>query len=220
MKDRLEQFRKKQSYKLLFIASLCLFGFHLYQMIETAFNFQPLIRTIFFGITCIAVIFTKDKFIPYLLFVFALALCQTIDFRNYTPFILVYISSEMKRKYKELMYGFYFVDIVIVCIRHEKSAMFLAIHIISCFLLHALLSVFTSNVKKRTVLNLTVEEKHILDEIVFKEKKLKEIEGHKQNTVSKKLKTCRDRNNCKSNEELYLKYKEMNIKIKDTNGNP
>ena len=182
-------------------------GLHIYQYIDSGFQIYPLIRIITYAITIPLLVFVGGKAIPYTLFPFAIALSQTIDFTNYTPFVLVYVCCKMKRKYKVPMVVIYAISIAIVCIRHGKSVSHFLLHVCGCITFFMILEVFNYVMKRQTKLNLTDEEEYILYEITYNNRQLKEFPKWKENTVSKKLKACCNKNNCKNPKELKELYK-------------
>ena len=82
------------------------------------------------------------------------------------------------------------------------------VHLLNCAVLYLLSMLLVDQIMSRHKLILSEDDKYILDEIVFNDKKLKEVDSRKANTISKKLTVMSRRNNCKNNEELYEKYRE------------
>lgn len=191
----------------LFYISIALLGFHIYQFIDSGFLVYPLLRIIGFSCIIINLLFLPDCTTPYFIYGFALLITQTISFENYTPFILVIVAYTMVQKYFSCFMLLYLLDVVIVCIRHGKDPVHLLIHVLNCIILYALITLAMNKVMKEKRLDLTKEEEKILFEIVANGKRLKEIEGYKENTVSKKLKVMRMKNYCTTNKELYKRYR-------------
>ena len=200
----------------LLVLSVILLGFHIYQFIDSGFLVYPLVRIIGFTFIIINLLFLPASTTPYFIYSFALIITQTITFENYTPFVMVVIAYTMVQKYFSCFMLLYFLDIVIVCVRHDKDPVHLVVHVLNCIVLYILITLANNRLMSNKRLDLTKEESAILNEIVINGKHLKEIEGYKENTVSKKLKTMRIKNYCTTNKELYRRYKiNMGIEVKE-----
>lgn len=186
------------------IASL-LFCFHLYQLIDSNFLIQPLIRVIFYALLIPALFLIGRKALPFGFFLFALAIGLTISFDNYTPFLIVALACFLVPKAEILFLSLYALDIIAVCMLHDKSPIHLLIHYINCIFFYSFLKLLIKGRAKREPLILTPEETFILEEL-RNGKQQKEILTFSKNTVTKKLREARLRNNLATTEELLTRY--------------
>lgn len=186
--------------------SIILFGLHLFQFFDSGFIFDAGLRTVFYFIFALSLFFFGKKCVFWELLLFVLVDVQTISFENYTAFLILCLCFIMKQNRNQVVIPgliVYALDVLVVCIRHDKSAVHFVIHGIVCACIFYLVQMFVFFIRLKKNLDLTEEERHILQEIVFSGKKLKEIDGYKQNTISKKLKRIRERNGYTDNESLY-----------------
>jgi len=106
----------------------------------------------------------------------------------------------------------YIIDVLIVCHNHDKSIIHLAIHFIGCLWIYLFSNEIIKKVSfkvagqiKTKKLLLNEKERYILSQLAHGAKQ-KEIDIYSENTVSKILKKCREKNFCSTNSELLLKY--------------
>ena len=209
-KSRIERFKANPIEWGLTCVSLVLLCIDVFQFIDSDFMTEPLIRSIFDLVFAVSLIIIGEKCITLELFCFAMACVQYITFENYTPFLLICLCCLIKKnslKFVIPMINAYAFDVVIVCMRHDKSPVHLVRHGIVCVCIFVTIQLFVRYFKRDTPLDLTDEECRILDALAIHGLKQKEIDGLKQNTVAKKLKICREKNNCKTNDELFDRFK-------------
>lgn len=200
--------RFTSSYILWGQAACCviLFSLHLYQFFDSGFRWESGIRVVFYPVYALSIFFFGQKLMFIELLGFSLAYAQTIRFDNYSAFLLLVVCCVMKNNRKTYcipLFLLYAADILVVCMRNGKTPVHLIIHYCVCACIFVGIQIFIFFIKQKKNLDLTEEEQHILYHIVFEKKKLKEIIGYKQNTISKKLKKCREKNGLKDNDELY-----------------
>ncbi len=194
----------------MFLVCVLLLPIDLYQFIDSGFMIQPLFWGISDIVFMVSMLFVGQKCIAGELLIMALCYGQSITFDNYTPFFMIcFVCVLLKNKLKKivpvlLLYG---IDIVIVCMRHGKTPLHLVRHFIICFVIYFVFLIFIYYVRHQIFLDLTEEERQILEVLAVDGKKQKEVKGYCQNTVAKKIAKCRKKNNCKSNADLYQRYK-------------
>lgn len=189
-------------------------GFHIYQYIDSGFQIEPLIRIIFYSVSPFVIFFVGQKAIPILICSFMLITEQFNNFTNYTSFFCLAVSLLIleERKNKIFSLSVYIIDVVIVCERHGKTSIHLLIHFLGCIFIYCFVrfiyKILSNDFYRKygnQKLNLSEKERFILSELA-KGNKQKEISEYSENTVSKILKKCREKNNCSTNAELILKF--------------
>lgn len=122
---------------------------------------------------------------------------------NYFYVILLFFIYNCKKKIKILFVMYWLSSLAQVIIRPETA------HLLQHLVMSAgAFFLFTSNkTNNHFILQLTEDEAYILSELM-QGKQQKEIAKWNKNTVSKKLKQARERNNILSNAELLLIYRE------------
>lgn len=191
-----------------FITAVCLCSFiigcfHLWQFFLSDFNYNCLIRLLFFyAVIPIVLIFGK-KSVYYMLIYFSLSISYVNQFNNYTGFFCILMSCKMIGKKHLFLLCVYFFNEFFALTVQESSASHYAIHFSSCILWY-ILYFYISNSKIE--LQLTNDEIKILNALIDG-KQQKEIDFFNKNTVTKKLAEARKKNNCKTTNELLYKYR-------------
>lgn len=195
------------------ICGLLLLGFHIYEYIIDGYQLESLIRCTFWIVYPFAVFIAGRKGIVWSFLIYAYVLAQFITYTNYSSFIIILLFILLNPKSKWHALSVYTVDVIIVCIRHDRTAAHLVIHLLGCVFIYSAAILIYAQVRKSIIeekpLVLDESEKYILSQLAAGAKQ-KEIEGYSENTVSKKLKKCRKYNNCSTNSELIMKFLEQN----------
>lgn len=192
------------------IFSVVSFALHHYQFCDSGHLVEPLIRMVYCLLIPFVVFFCGRKSIKYIFLVFALTVELFAQFHNYTAFIICLFFVALKPKSRNITFSLYFVDALITCTLHDKSAIHLTIHFMNCAFLWFVFQYIIEHArnlfkKEYSKLNLDDKERFILAQLADGAKQ-KEIDGYSENTVSKKLKLMREKNFCKTNEELIMRY--------------
>lgn len=191
------------------IPAVLLFLFHLYQFYDSNFYWESGIRVGAFGLYPIFALVGKRKGIWIWGFIFSNILCYTIKFNNYGVILIFLLLHLFNPKLKYLLAICYTFNIVVVCTFHSKSAIHLAIHLITAFTLYFATNIAIEHLH-HTKLDLTPDEIFILNKLKDGYEQ-KEITEFSENTVSRKLKEARVRNGLtKHKDELLLKFIEEN----------
>jgi len=202
---------KNDSFLLLSLKiDFALIFLHLYQFYDSGFLIQPEIRLIFCLIFPVVAILFERLGIYIFFYIYSNYLALTMNFQNYTAFIIIVIITMMIPKMKYFCLITYSIDVIIVATIHDKTPVHIAIHVLNCIMLYYAINFLlkpTVHIKK---LDLTCDEIIIIEELL-KGKQQKEIEQFSQNTVTNKLKNARNRNNIPSTDELMQKYKSTRL---------
>lgn len=124
---------------------------------------------------------------------------------QYFYILLLFFINIQKRKVQAIFFLYWGVALIMTAIHPSETVKLLQQLISSA----GAFFLYSANVETRQicVLQLTEDEEFILDEL-SQGKQQKEIRRWNKNTVSKKLKQARERNNILSNAELLLVYRE------------
>ena len=158
----------------------------------------------------ITLIIRKNICIPYLLLysiilLYLIAFTPTYFYNNFSSFFLICIISILCPKIKLASFICYFIVITTCFIFGTEKIYHYLIHITRCLYFYVLLSFITKQINS-VKLELNKDEIIILKQLALgmQQKEIKEIS---KNTVTKKLRAARERNNLTSNYELIVKYK-------------
>lgn len=196
------------------LLALCLLGFHVWQFIDSGYNYQPLLRVVACSLYPIIVFSFGPKSVPWCILFFGLALRQFGDFTHYLEFFCVIVFCCYYEKLTVPAMLAYAIDVIIVCARHEKTAVHLGIHYLTCGFIYLTTmlvrqldhdKILASFNHYKVPLDLNEDEEAILAELA-QGKLQKEIELFSENTIGKKLKNCRIKNDCRTTEELLTRY--------------
>lgn len=160
----------------------------------------------------LAVIFRQKCFSFFCLvysfvLVFLTAFEKTFLLNNFTPLFIVCIVIGLKPKWKWFCLASYFLLISIAFALNEESALCFIIHVVrSIWLILCVLYVLDNHFDRKRIV-LYEDERKILDQLLEGKVYQKEVEGFSENTIYRKLKAARERNGCKTREELLDKYR-------------
>lgn len=183
--------------------SLAIGFFHLCQFVLSNFNSKCLVRLVFFFAIAPATFFFGRNAVYFMLILFSIVASYLNSFNNYTSFFCLLMSCILVHRNRYVLLSVYALNITAALISQKCEITHIAIHILSCVFWYILY--FHIN-RRRVSLDLTDSEARILDELVAG-KQQKEIEFCNKNTVTKKLHNARERNGCKTTNELLFKYR-------------
>ena len=205
LKNRYIVFKNDKTLVLITLLHLFLAACHIYHSFISPTHYHIYLRAAGCLIIAFMSFFWGRNGLGFGMMIFACALIHINTFYNYGGifFILVAIGANPKLKKPAII--LYLVNMVI-SFSHQKLLVFSAsIHVIYIFLFYLLMN-YLFKIHKPDALNLTEDEKKILDELA-KGKLQKEIELYSQQTISQKLKNARERNMTETTAELVEKYK-------------
>lgn len=174
----------------------------------------PVFYAVFFLAYPVVVFFTGERSIPLLYVIYSIGAILDIDFINATVFFIFLILSWNYPKWKLPLCGIYIIEIVIVCVLHNKTPVHLLYHVAYCLTLYCGASVIKHNIEKRAVLyisdnfkklDLKPEEEEIIKQRA-EGKLMKEITCYSKNTKTAYMQNAMKRNGCKTAEELIAIY--------------
>lgn len=159
-----------------------------------------------------AICFRQKSFSLYfliyaLVLVFLSAFEKTFLLNNFTPLFICCIVIGLKPKWQKYIFALYFLCVTVAFILNEESALCFLIHIVRSiwFILCVLYVLDNHYVRKKLVLY--EDERKILDQLLEGKVYQKEVEGFSENTIYRKLKAARERNGCKTREDLLDLYR-------------
>lgn len=202
-----ENLKDKKVLITLFIAVL-LTGLHCWQYIKSEHEIRALINMIMSVIYLPVMVFIGPDKLPYFLVCYSFIYLPLEQFDNYTSLFLVCSATSLKRKISHVFIPYLIETIILymitgmeishICIR--------GLYILFFWIIFYLIQDEHADVKP---LNLTLDEEKILEQLC-KGKEVKELEWS-ENTIYKKLREARNRNNCLSNDELKTRFRYRNI---------
>lgn len=147
------------------------------------------------------------KGLSYGLMIFACSLVYINNFWNYATILFMLIAVGANPKLTKYAQWIYFVNVVLSFRMKNLDIVAFLIHIVYIRMFRIKIS-YVFAIHKPEILNLTQDEKNILEEL-SKGKMQKEIDLFSQQTISGKLKNARERNLLETTADLIVKYKEQ-----------
>lgn len=139
--------------------------------------------------------------------VFLTAFEKTLLLNNFSPLFIVCIVIGLRPKWKWFSLSVYFAAISIAFALNEEPVICFLIHIVRSFWFILCVLYVLDNYFNRKKIVLYEDERKILDQLLEGKVYQKEVEGFSENTIYRKLKAARERNGCKTREELLEKYR-------------
>lgn len=169
---------------------------------------------IFFIFYVVSVFIGGRKVVPAMYILFVACTVQNTAYTNCTSFFVLIFIMWMFPKWKLPVLLGYFIEICIVCYRHDRTPIHLLAHFCFCTIFY-----FFADTVRNLVINhiykdmsspiepLKLEEK---EEVIIRQlaegKLMKEIEDFSKNTKTKYLHSAMERNGCSTPEELTARY--------------
>lgn len=218
MRELLKNIKNDGMLRQSILINMIICGCMAFFYVDSGKMIEPLLYAIFFLCYVISALIFGRKCIPIMYIIFVAGAVQDTTFINCTSFFILVFISWCFPKWTKFLYSFYFLDILLVCYRHNKTVWHLLAHFSFCLVFwllaesvkHYIQRTDMENVSK-TLVDLKLEEN---EEIIVKElaegKLLKEIPTFSKNTKTKYLKQAMQRNNCSTPSELAARYKILN----------
>lgn len=178
---------------------------HTWQFIRSDFNIKALVNLAVSVAYIPIVMICGLKAVPLFLACYGLIYIPFESFDNYTSLFLLFSAISINRKLKGLIWVYLIETLICYIIKGFQIS---HIAITACYIIY-MWNVYIIIQNKRLEvekLTLTDDEVHILNQLLDG-KEIKEVVGFSQNTVYKKLRSARERNDCITNDELILRYK-------------
>ncbi|MCQ2081575.1 MAG: hypothetical protein MJZ11_07945 [Lachnospiraceae bacterium] len=184
--------------------AVLLVGLHLWQFIKSEYEIRALVNLIMTVVYIPVIILWGFEGVPYFLVAYAAIYLPLEEFDNYTSLFLLFSATSLKRKLKYLFIPYIIETIVCYMINGYEIS-----HLcISCLFILFFYEIFLHIQDKHAdvqYLELTIDEEKILEQLC-RGREVKELEWS-ENTVYKKLREARHRNNCLTNDELKTRFK-------------
>lgn len=157
--------------------------------------------------------FLRGKGIPFylagyaVLLVFLTAFEKTFLFNNFSALLVVFVAAMMKPKFEIPGIILYLITVTVAFVLNEESLLLFLIHVVRTLWFFVAFIYAMSLRFGHSELVLYEDEKRILDQLLDGKMYQKEVEGFSENTVYRKLKAARERNNCATRDELIELYR-------------
>lgn len=163
-------------------------------------EFSCLIRFTLFSVYPIFVALFGRKGVFIQMIIYASVLQAFVPYNNFTEFFVVLISARMYRKWEIPAIALYILVANITLAIQGDSAVHISIHVFCCMFFYMIYFLIDRKISDRHLV-LTRNEKRILQ--ALSEGSTQDcIDGYSKSTVARCLKECRNKNNCKSTNEL------------------
>lgn len=141
-----------------------------------------------------------------LAFIFMAAIYPAYLFNNYSALFFLSLVIFYRPKYKYSLYALYYIAVTAAFIINQEALPEFLIHAARSAWFILTLNFMLKRGNKPATLELTADERAILQELAAG-KQQKELDLFSKNTITKKLKDARERNNATSNDELITRFK-------------
>lgn len=207
LKNRIELLKQDKKLALILVLHLVLIGLHIYEWQVGGIEYHWYIRAGGCAVISLGIFLFGRKGLSYGLMIFACVLVFINNFYNYATIFFMLIAVGANPKLKKVAPWIYLVNIFIAYTQKRYGITPFFIHIVYCIMFYTKIG-YVFAIHKPETLNLTEDEKKILDELA-KGKLQKEIDFFSEQTISAKLKHARERNMLETTADLIIKYKEQ-----------
>ena len=189
---------------MIFFMHLFLIALHVYENFVGNIEYHWYLRAGGCGVIAICIFLFGRKGLSYGLLIYSCTLIYINNFYNYATIFFMLIAIGANQKLKKPALIIYLVNVVVSFTLKRLGIIPFLIHVTYIFMFYTKIKyVFTVN--KPSKLNLTDDERKILDELAAG-KLQKEIEMFSAQTVTAKIKNARERNLCSTTSELLALY--------------
>ena len=204
IKNRIKLLKNDTELAKLLFCHLLLIVLHYFEYRTTDVQYFWYLRAGGCALISVLIFFFGRTGLAYGLFIFSCTLVYINNFYNYATIFFMYIAIGANPKLRKIAPWIYILNVIISYKLKNLDIIAFCIHCVYTVMFGIKINyVFIPN--KPEVLNLTEDEKIILEELV-KGKLQKQIEGYHQNTVTKYIRNAMERNMCKTKTELLQKY--------------
>lgn len=205
--SRIKLLKNDKQLTLIMLLHIVLIGLHIYEWKVGGIEYYWYLRAGGCGIIALGIFFFGRKGLAYSLMIFACALVYVNNFYNYATIFFMLVAMGANPKMKKIAPWIYLINVFVAYSMRRLGITPFMIHIVYCVMFYTKIN-YVFAVHKPEILNLTEDEKQIIDELA-KGKMQKEIDLYSQQTISAKLKHARERNMIETTADLIIKYKEM-----------
>ena len=204
-KNRIELLKNDKELCLIFFLHLLLIGLHIYENYVGSIEYYWYLRAGGCGLISLGIFFFGRKGLAYALLIFSCVLIYVNNFYNYATIFFMLIAVGANPKLKKAAPIIYILNVFVAFTLKRLGIVPFVIHSIYIIMFQKKLQ-YVFKINKPNKLNLTDDERKILDELV-KGKMQKEIDLWSEQTVSAKIKSARERNLCDSTNDLLTQYR-------------
>ena len=208
LKSRVVLLKNDKELLKIFLLHILLIALHVYENYVGTIEYHWYIRAGGCGLISLFIFFLGRKGLSYALVVYSCVLVYINNFYNYATIFFMLIAIGANPKIKKFAPWIYLVNVVVSFTLKRLGIVPFLIHVTYIFMFYTKMS-YVFSVNKPEVLNLTEDEKAILQELLSG-KKQKEIDLYSQTTITAKIKNARERNMCDSTADLLVKFGKEN----------
>lgn len=203
--QRVELLRNDKKLSLIFFLHLLLIALHVYENYVGDIEYHWYLRAGGCGLISFCIFFFGRKGLAWALMIYACVLVYINNFYNYATIFFMLVAIGADPKLKKVAPLIYITNVFIAFSLKRFGITPFLIHIVYCVMFYTKIG-YVFAIHKPETLNLTQDEKNILEELA-KGKMQKEIDLFSQQTISGKLKNARERNLLETTADLVQKFK-------------
>ena len=207
LRNRIELLKNDKQLLLIMVLHIVLIGLHVYEWKVGDIEYYWYLRAGGCALISLGIFFFGRKGLAWSLMVFACILVYINNFYNYATIFFMLVAMGANPKLKKVAPIVYLVNVFIAYTMKRLGITPFMIHLIYCVMFYTKVN-YVFAIHKPQKLNLTEDEKKILDELVAG-KMQKQISLFSEPTISHKIKNARERNMCETTSELLEKYKQQ-----------
>lgn len=205
--QRVELLRNDKKLSLIFFLHLLLIVLHVYENYVGNIEYHWYLRAGGCGLISFCIFFFGRKGLAWALMIYTCVLVYINNFYNYATIFFMLVAIGADPKLKKVAPIVYLVNVFVAYTMKRLGITPFSIHLVYCLIFYTKIG-YVFAIHKPETLNLTQDEKNILEELA-KGKMQKEIDLFSQQTISGKLKNARERNLLETTSDLIIKYKEQ-----------
>lgn len=205
LRNRIELLRNDKELLTILFLHLLLIGLHFYENYVGTIEYHWYLREGGCGLISLGIFFFGRKGLAYALLIYSCVLIYVNNFYNYATIFFMLIACGANPKLKKVAPFVYLVNVFIAFTLKRLGIVPFVIHCIYIVMFQIKLQ-YVFKINKPSKLNLTDDERKILDELKAG-KMQKEIDLFSQQTISAKIKSARERNICETTNELLTQYR-------------
>ena len=205
--QRVELLKNDKKLSLIFFLHLLLIVLHVYENYVGEIEYHWYLRAGGCGLISFCIFFFGRKGLAWALMIYACVLVYINNFYNYATIFFLLVAIGADPKLKKVAPLVYLLNVFIAFTMKRLGITPFSIHLVYCLMFYTKIG-YVFAIHKPEILNLTQDEKNILEELA-KGKMQKEINLFSQQTISAKIKNARERNLIETTPDLIQKYKEQ-----------
>lgn len=204
IKQRIDLLKNDRELAMIFFLHLLLIALHVYEEFVGNIEYHWYLRAGGCGLIALLIFFMGRKGLAFGLLVYSCALIHINNFYNYAGIFFMLIAIGAYPKLQKVAPWIYLVNVVISFTMKRLGIIPFLIHVTYIFMFYIKIK-YVFAVNKPSRLNLTDDERKILDELLAG-KMQKEIDLYSPQTITAKIKSARERNMCETTAELLTMY--------------